>query len=173
MDISRRFVDIAVARTPDGAPASFVRGDARELTYDQEFDAAISLCQGAFGLVGPGADLDVLGGMHCALRPGGRVAVSAFSSYFQVKYPQPDGTFDAATGIHHERTTIKDEDGVDAPAELWTTCYTARELGLLFERAGFAVDDVWSVEPGRYGRNDVTIESAELLVVASRPVLSV
>ena len=64
---------------PTAAPpgATFERADARALAFDAEFDAAISLCQGAFGLTGgPGAPLDgdgaVLAGMARALRPGGR-----------------------------------------------------------------------------------------------------
>ncbi len=114
IDISQRFIDIATERTPAEAPATFVRMDARDLSFDREFDAAISLCQGAFGLVGPGADVDVLEGIARALVPGGRSAISAFSSYFQVQYPQESGTFDIATGVHHERTVIKDEAGNEA-----------------------------------------------------------
>ena len=61
IDIAQRFIDIA----SEGAPAGveFVRQDARHLDVGSGFDAAISLCQGAFGLVGPGPDLDVLAGM--------------------------------------------------------------------------------------------------------------
>lgn len=168
IDIAQRFVDVATERTPAGAPATFLRMDARALTFDAEFDAAISLCQGAFGLVGPGEDLDVLAGMTRAVKLGGRIAVSAFSSYFQVRYPQEHGTFDAATGVHHERTVLKSEAGTDLDADLWTTCYTARELELLFAGVGLAVDGVWSVEPGRYRREEPTLEMPELLVVAFR-----
>jgi SAM-dependent methyltransferase len=165
IDIAQRFIDIATERTPAGAPARFVRMDARELSFDHEFDAAVSLCQGAFGLVGPGADLDVLRGIARALVPGGRFAISAFSAYFQVKYPQEQGSFDVATGVHHEGTVIKDEAGREAEVDLWTTCYTARELALLIERAGLVVDHIWSVDPGHYERREPTIETAELLVV--------
>jgi SAM-dependent methyltransferase len=168
VDISQRFVDLATERTPAGAPAAFRRLDARALPFRAEFDAAICLCQGAFGLVGPGDDADVLAGIARALTPGGRFALSAFSSYFQVRYPQEAGTFDAATGVHHELTVIKDEAGAGVDAELWTTCYTARELNLLCDGAGLRVDAVWSVEPGGYRREAPTIESPELLVVGRR-----
>jgi hypothetical protein len=67
--------------------------------------------------------------------------------------------------VHHERTVIKDEAGQEANADLWTTCYTARELALLSARAGLVVDHIWSVEPGHYERRAPTIETAELLVV--------
>ena len=168
IDISKRFIDLAIEGTPDGAAASFQRLDARSLPFDREFDAAISLCQGAFGLVGPGDDIDVLAGIARALRSDGRFAVSAFSSYFQVRYPQEQGTFDARSGVHHERTTLKNEAGAETEADLWTTCYTARELELLCERAGLSLDAVWSVEPGRYRRDPPTTESPELLMVGRR-----
>jgi cyclopropane fatty-acyl-phospholipid synthase-like methyltransferase len=168
VDISQRFVAIAQERTPDGAPASFHRMDARRLTFGAEFDAAISLCQGAFGLVGPGDDIDVLTGIARALNRSGRFAVSAFSSYFQVRYPQEAGQFDVDTGVHHERTVLKNEAGSETEADLWTTCYTARELRLLCDRAGLHVDHVWSVEPGHYEREPPTIESPELLLVGRR-----
>src|SRR5438552_16689581 len=61
VDISQRFVDIANDSAPPGA--SFVRGDARDLYYDREFDAAISLCQGAFGLLGGDHEERVLASM--------------------------------------------------------------------------------------------------------------
>ena len=165
VDIAERFVELARVDAPVGV--TFARADARELDFDSTFDAAISLCQGAFGLVGPGADLDVLRGMYRALVPGGRVAVSAFSAYFSARY-QTDAEFDIATGIAHERTEVRNEVGEPKPVELWTTCYTPRELTLLFEQVGFAVDGVFSVTPGAYARNAPTIEEPELLVLARR-----
>ena len=166
VDIAQRFVDIATEGAPDGV--EFVRQDARHLDVGSGFDAAISLCQGAFGLVGPGPDIDVLTGMAAAVHEGGRVALSAFSAYFSLTY-QTDATFDPATGVAHEHTEVRDEAGVARPAELWTTCYTPRELRLLLERVGLDVDGIWSVDPGRYQRVAPTIETAELLALAHRP----
>jgi SAM-dependent methyltransferase len=166
VDISQRFVDLAAASAPPGA--TFLRADARALGFDAEFDAAVSLCQGAFGLVGPGPDEDVLAGMARALRPGGRCAVSAFSSYFSVRY-QTDADFDAARATATETTEVRDEAGTPASVQLHTTCYTPRELVLLAERAGLSVDAVWSVEPGAYRRDPPTTETAEFLLLATRP----
>ena len=167
IDISQPFVDLAIeAAVPN---TSFERMDARALPFDAEFDAAISLCQGAFGLLGGDQDGDVLAGMARAVKPGGVVCVSAFSAYFQVRYLEDFDTFDAATGVNHEHTTIKDEQGTDAPAELWTTCFTPRELRLLAERVNLQVRDLWSVTPGAYDRHEPTTDSPEFLLVATRP----
>lgn len=172
IDISQRFVDLAAASAPAGA--RFVRMDARRMTFDAQFDAAISLCQGAFGLAGgPGAAVDadgaVLAGIVAALKPGGMAAVSAFSAYFAVRNLEASDTFDALSGVNHERTSVKDEAGREAPAELWTTCFTPRELRLLAEGAGLGVRHLWSVTPGRYAPNPPTIETPEFLLVAQRP----
>jgi SAM-dependent methyltransferase len=171
VDISRRFVELASRDAPPGA--TFVRADARSLTFASEFDAAISLCQGAFGLAGgPGAPLDgdgaVLDGIARALRPGGVAAVSAFSAYFQVRYLEGADTFDADAGVNHERTEVRDESGAPAEVDLWTTCFTPRELRLLAASAGLRVRHVWSVTPGEYAAAPPTIETPELLLVAER-----
>jgi SAM-dependent methyltransferase len=166
VDISARFVDLAAGKAVAGA--TFERLDARRLPFDGEFDAALSLCQGAFGLVGPGPDEEVLAGMVRAVRPGGRLAVSAFSSYFSVKY-QTDARFDAATATATEATEVRDPAGAAMACDLHTTCYTPRELRLLADRAGLVDVEVLSVEPGAYRREPPTTESAEFLVIATRP----
>lgn len=174
VDISARF--LAVARERGGVGVTYVRGDARALPVRGAFDAAISLCQGGFGLLGgPGsddgpADPDgvVLEEMAAALRPGGRLAVSAFSAYFQVRWLEEADDFDADRGVNHEHTAIRDEAGRERPAELWTTCFTPRELRLLAQRAGLVVDDVRSVTPGRYGTDRPGLDQPELLLLAHR-----
>jgi SAM-dependent methyltransferase len=166
IDISRRFIDIASLHAVDGA--TFERADARYLIFESEFDAAISLCQGAFGLLGTDEEnQDVLAGMARAIKPGGRIAVSAFSAYFRVKY-QNDTDFDAITGVSHEHTEVRDETGNATAAELWTTCFTPRELRLLLAGQGLRVDDIWSVEPGAYLPKAPTVETPEFLVLATK-----
>lgn len=165
IDISQRFVDLARDAAPPGA--TFERLDARRLPFTAEFDAAVSLCQGAFGLVlGPGDDAAVLDGMGRALRPGGRLAVTAFNAYFQVRYGE--GRLDAATGVNHEQTEVRDEAGTPKSVDLWTHCFTPTELTHLVQGAGLRLDAIWSVEPGAYRRDPPTTESPEYLVVATK-----
>jgi 2-polyprenyl-3-methyl-5-hydroxy-6-metoxy-1,4-benzoquinol methylase len=166
VDISERFIEIARSTAPVGA--TFERADARSLAFNGEFDAAICLCQGAFGLLGPDSEnLAVLSGIARAIAPGGRAAVSAFNAYFRVKY-QGDTEFDAVTGVSHENTEIRDSAGVAIPAELWTTCFTPRELRLLAAAAGLTVDGIWSVEPGSYRAEAPSVETPEFLLLAHR-----
>ena len=160
IDISERFIELARR-----GPGTYERADVRELTYDGEFDAVICLCQGGFGLLGGD---DTLAPLARAVKPGGVVAVSAFSAYFQVRFLE-DSTFDADRGVNHEVMTVKDPDGRDASFDAWTTCFTPRELRLLAEQAGLVPEHVWSVGPGDYARRAPTIDSYEFLLVARRP----
>ena len=177
VDISERFIALARANTPEGAAVRFERTDARGLRYEEEFDAVISLCQGAFGLSGGAVagtdgrldpDRAVLEGMARALKPGGRLALSAFSAYFQVRFLGEADSFDAERGVNHEHTTIRDEAGREAPAEAWTTCFTPRELRLLAEAAGLRTDHIWSVTPGDYAARPPDIDHPEFLLVATK-----
>lgn len=178
VDISHRFIELATAAaTERGVPATFQRADARSLVFDEEFDAAISLCQGAFGLVAdigqpvPICDPDgeVLVGMARSVRAGGAVAVSAFSAYFMVRYLEDHDLFHADHGVNHERTALRNDSGEEAWHDLYTSCFTPRELRLLAERAGLRVDALWSVTPGRYGRRPPTTDEPEFLLVGRRP----
>ncbi len=166
IDISDRFIEIAETDAPAGA--TFERLDARSLAFDAEFDAVICLCQGAFGLMTANdEDAVVIDGMAKALRPGGRVALSAFSSYFVVRHWE-DADFDAETGVNHEHTEIKSETGESKTVDLWTGCYTPRELRLLAASHGLTVGSISSVEPGAYGSDPATADTAEFLLIATK-----
>jgi SAM-dependent methyltransferase len=112
-----------------------------------------------------GDDMVVVRKMARALRPGGRLVLSAFNAYFAVKYFEK-AIFDADTGVNHERTHIKNLAGEEHEVDLWTGCYTPRELRLVCRDAGLEVRDVFSVDPGQYRREAPSVESSEFLVVA-------
>jgi SAM-dependent methyltransferase len=162
---------IALARSAAGElPVEFVEADVRTLPYEGEFDAVICLCQGGFGLLGGGeGELDAFQRLATALRPGGRLALSAFSSYFVVRHLEPGETFDADLGINHETTVIRDAHGRERAFDLWTTCFTPRELRLLARRAGLTVDGVYGVHPGKYARTPPSVDAPEHLLLAHRP----
>jgi SAM-dependent methyltransferase len=176
VDQSRVFVGLATeAAAGERLPCRFVTGEARALgevlAGEAPFDAAISICQGAFGLLGADDDGDrrVLAGIAAALRPGGRGAISAFNAYFAVSGLEDGEAFDAASGTVHERTTAKGADGTSVGFDLWTTTFTPRELRLLAEVSGLAVDAVHGVAPGRYGTGPPSIDLPEHLLLAHRP----
>jgi len=171
IDISAEFIDVArlaAHRQGLSESATFERADARTANLPPVFDAVICLCQGAFGLMDHLAhDLQILGGIAGALRPGGGFALSAFSAYFAVRY-HTQATFDAGTGVTREQTAVHNAAGEALEVELRTGCFTPRELRLMCRQAGLGVDAIHSVEPGGYGRHEATAESPEFLVLGRR-----
>ncbi len=169
VDISERFLDIAAQAARDaGVRAAFFEVDARQMPFDDEFDAVISLCQGAFGLMGRDDSL-VLKRMAEAVRPGGSVVVTAFSALREARSPRAGATLDADAGLVHELAEITTEAGTSEKVDLWTGVYTPRELRLLALGVGLIPEKVWAVEPGDYARRPPDLEHPELMLVARRP----
>jgi SAM-dependent methyltransferase len=169
VDVSKRFLEIAAeAARNAGVGASFFEVDARRMPFEDEFDAVISICQGAFGLMG-GDDSLVLRRMAEALKPHGRLALTAFSALFEASHPRPDATFDVDAGVVHEKTVVKNELGMEDEVDLWTGVYTPRELRLLAIGVGLIPDAVWSVEPGGFDRRPPDLDHPELLLLAHKP----
>jgi SAM-dependent methyltransferase len=161
LDISMPFLQAAGA-------GEWVRADARSLPFaPASFDAAFSLCQGGFGLLGGTDDAGVVAQMATVVRPGGHLALSAFSSYFAVRFKEEGDTFDAATGVNHERAAVRNPEGRSADFDLWTTCFTPRELRLIAAAAGVAVEGLWSVNPGEYAVRPPDLDHAEFLLIGA------
>lgn len=168
VDLSERFVRLAAGQS--GRAARFARGDALALPVRPgSMDAVVSICQGGLGLLGGGPEeASALAEMAGALRPGGRLAVSVPSAYFAVRTLEPGECFDAAAGVLHEVSRVRDAGDTEADFDLWSTCFTPRELRLMCAAAGCEVQQLWSVSPGSYRPAPPDLQHPELLVLALR-----
>lgn len=170
VDLSPDFIALATeAAAANDLPATFEVLDVRELAADGEYDAAICLCQGGFGLLGGDDDNGIIERIGRAVRPGGRIAVSAFSAGFALRWLEDGEDFDPRTGVLHEHATVRNEAGEERVFELWTTCFTVRELALMARVAGLEVDGIHGVKPGAYAIGPPTLDHPELLLFARRP----
>ena len=169
VDLSPDFVALArAAADAEALNAEFEEADVRELAYDADFDAVVCLCQGGFGLLGGHEEVDVFGRIVRAARVGGSLAVTAFHTAFAVRHLEDGESFDPATGVLHEIATVRNAAGEERPFDLWTTCFTARELTLLAERHGVEIDALSGVSPGAYRGAPPTLDDPELLLVGHR-----
>jgi len=169
VDASEEFVDLARESARDEElPATFEVLDVRNLDHEGEFDVVICLCQGGFGLLDGREEMDVFGRITRTVRRGGRIAISAFSALFAARFIEADEWIDAATGVFHERATVRNVAGEEEEFDLWTTCFTTRELELLAAAADVEVDGIYGVTPGRYRSAPPDLDCTELLLVGRR-----
>jgi SAM-dependent methyltransferase len=173
IDHSDEFVALArAAAEKEQLNVEFNALDVRDLDEHEAFDAVICLCQGGFGLLGGNDDEALIAKFAAALTPQGSLALTAFHTAFAVRFLDEGDRFDPATGVHHERATLRDAEGKEKQFDLWTTCFTPRELRLLARAAGLTVESVSGVAPGRYRADPPEIEHPELLLLARKVGLS-
>ncbi len=169
IDISSRFLAIARERASEaGTPVSFFEMDALALPFEDEFDVAISICEGAFGL---GLDdLKILRGMTASLKPGGHAAVASPNTFYVLSQLENPAEFDPVTSLFAR--TMKDvpgEDGSTRDLQMWSSCYTPRELEWIANGAGLDPEIVNGIAPGAFGADIPTREHPELLLLARKP----
>jgi ubiquinone/menaquinone biosynthesis C-methylase UbiE len=171
VDVSSRFLEIAAkSARAAGVKAAFFECDARQMPFEGEFDAVVSICQGGFGLMG-GDDSVVLRRMAEATKTKGKVILTAFNAYYSARH-QTDADLDADMGVVHERAVVRSEEGAEKEVDLWTSVFTPRELRLMAIGVGLVPEAIYSVSPGAYARNEPSAETPEFLMVARKPPLS-
>ena len=127
VDHSPEFVDSpGTRRRPRVCAAEFAALDVRDLGRTTPSSTPRSACARAGSACSAaGTSPTCSAGSPPRVRPGGRLALSAFSATFAVRFLEAGENFDPATGVLHEHATVRDPDGGEAPFDLWTTCFTA------------------------------------------------
>lgn len=137
---------------------TFVEGDMRALTHQEEFDALVMLST-SFGFFDDETNQRVLESIAQALKPDGRVLLQlsdpiTFVERQQQRYywrERPEGIywteswFDPAIFVSHGVFRFTDDDGV---THLWddherVRLYTLPELRRMFDQAGLEINDVY------------------------------
>lgn len=164
VDISAGLLRVAAQRRP----RDWIQADARDLPLrDACADVVWSLCQGALGIT-PGSDLRVLSEMVRVLRPGGRLAATAFSLAFAARWLVPGDALDVDRGLLYSSAEVRGPDGAQRRFDLWTQCYSTAHLRVVAEGLGLSVDAVHGVEPGAYARTPPALHHPELLLLATK-----
>jgi len=142
--------------------------DARLLDYDSEFDAAYSVCEGAFSLVPTDEEnLAILEGMRRAVEPGGRVSVCAGHVYVtQERFWELDPIDNR--GDPRPQTKLF-EGEPDFPEDAPDLAFTARELRLMCRLAGLECLGVYGGIAGNYTQRPPRRGDWELILLGRRP----
>lgn len=150
-------------------PGRWVRADASSLPFPaRSFDAALCVCQGGFS-IGATSDRRALAEMSRVARRGARLALTAYSRAFAVRFLAPGDAMHVHRGLVHTRAEVRDRDGHEHAFDLWTQCYDPGELASLGAGIGLELETITGAEPGHYTRRPPLSTDPELLSVFFKP----
>lgn len=177
VDLSAEMLaEASKAAAAAGVSLTLVQADATQFTTTYRFDAALCLCEGGFGLLAPGEDGDthdlaILRTMHAALKPGGRLVLTALNGYRAIReFTQADvasGRFDPLTLTQLTPATIETSSGRQT---VWMRekKHLPQDLVRLARTAGFTVEHVWGGTAGNWGRRPVELDEMEVMLVVRK-----
>ncbi len=154
----------------------WVQADASRFSVERRFDAAICLCEGAFGLLGSGDDphqheLAILRCIRAAIRPGARLILTALNGLAKIrKASQEDiqaGRFDHMSLVETFTLDYEAEDG-RRTITLRERGFVPSEPRLMLEVTGFHVEHMYGGTAGDWNRGPVKLDEIELMAIARR-----
>jgi len=159
-----------------GVEVTWIQADATAFVLAPQFDAAICLCEGAFGLLGSGddpvdRDLAILRNICSALKPGGGFILTALNACRPIRglgTPQVEGSFDPLTMTTTSTMPIPTASG----QRTFTTRerhFSPTELALMCRVVGFQVRGVTGGTAGNWRLEGFDPDEMELMVIARKP----
>jgi cyclopropane fatty-acyl-phospholipid synthase-like methyltransferase len=148
----------------------WVQCDATQFSTSARYDAAVCLCEGAFGLFSMDDDpdahsLSILKNTYDALKSNGHFILTSLNAYAKIReYTQDDvesGIFDPITMVRTEE--LLNEGGISLVTK--ERRYTPPELVRLLQKAGFTVEHVWGGTAGNWGRRKIELDEVEVMYV--------
>jgi len=158
-----------------GVTVHFVQSDAADFTLPDVYDAAVCLCEGAFGLLGADDDplaqpAAILRNIASSLKPGGRALFTVLNAAAMLRrVSQEDvnaGRFDPLSLT--EVSEVAPREGLP-PLQIFERAFTAPELRLLFRAANLTVRGIWGGTAGNWGRRLIDLDEIEIMVSAEKP----
>jgi 2-polyprenyl-3-methyl-5-hydroxy-6-metoxy-1,4-benzoquinol methylase len=163
----------------------FQRQDARNLSFDSEFDVAIMLCEGGFSLMETDEmNFEILKSVTKSLKPNARLIFTTLNGLFPLfnsveefyASTREDGnslclvkdnSFDFMTFRDHNTVEFEDDDGVKKTLECNERYYVPCEITWLLKSLGYTTIDIFGARLGAFSREDkLTTKDFEMLVIA-------
>ena len=164
---------------------NFEQQDARRLTFANEFDLVIMLCEGGFSLMETDEmNFQILRNASNALKPKGKLIFTTLNGLFPLfhsvkeflnspakegdgKYS--DNSFDLMTFRDRGILQIEDDLGNKKELECNERYYVPSEITWLLKTLDFKVIDIFGAKLGAFSRQDRLItEDYEMLVIAEK-----
>ncbi len=175
LDLSSEMLSRAAeAARAENVPVTWIRSNATQFTFPARFDAAICLCEGAFGLLGQQEDpieqpLSILRNISRSLKPQAKAVFTVLNGAAMLrKYQNRDvaeGRFDPIALV--ASSECPPQEGLPAVA-VRERAFVPTELTLLFRIAGMSVRNIWGGTAGNWGRRPLDLDEIEIMIVACK-----
>ena len=148
----------------------FLKGDAQKPAGKEEYEAALLLGGGAFGLMeSDNENVQVLDAIFDALKPGGRFALSAMSLLNLLRHRSDLSNFDPETNYLTTTEHVPVEGDTIEEFPLHERYYVVPGLRNDLLRVGFRNVMAFGADSGRYSSRSVTTDDPEILMFATKP----
>ena len=163
----------------------FQQQDARNLTFNHDFDIALMLCEGGFPLMETDEmNFEILSSVTKSLNDKGKFIFTTLNGLFPLYHSVEQfcasatkegnatyrsNTFDLMTFRDHNVTEIEDDFGNKKTLECNERYYVPCEITWLLKSLGYRKIDIYGAKLGEFSRNDkLTTEDFEMLVIAEK-----
>jgi cyclopropane fatty-acyl-phospholipid synthase-like methyltransferase len=159
-----------------GVEVEWIHFDATQFKPERSYDAAICLCEGAFGLLGKNDDpleqgLSILRNISRALKPDSKLMMTVLNGLALVrKYKQEDvekGVFNPVT-LAETYPMEYDTPGGKKSMMVRERGFTPTELKLMLGQTGFEVYNIWGGTAGNWGRRKIDLDEIEIMIIANK-----
>jgi len=177
VDISSGMLDEARRLASQaGVEVEWVQADISKFRLLKPVDAAICLCEGAFGLLGSADDpythdLAILSGIHDSIKPGSKFILTALNGMAKIRQAtQRDvdkGDFDPMVQLETFNLEYENE-GRKESVRVKERGFVPSELRLMLEISGFIVEDVFGGTAGGWNREPVRLDEIEIMTISHK-----
>lgn len=169
----------------NGLHINFLRHDARNLPFENQFDVAIMMCEGGFPLMETDEmNFEILKNVSRSLKNKSTFIFTTLNGLFPLFHSINDfhaegvvegnatydsKNFDLMTFRDHNMTKVVDDNGAEKELECNERYYVPTEITWLLKTLGFTKIDIFGATLGAFSREDtLTTEDFEMLVIAER-----
>ncbi|ADO82956.1 Methyltransferase type 11 [Ilyobacter polytropus DSM 2926] len=163
----------------------FQKADARNLTFKEEFDLAIMICEGAFSLMETDEmNYQILESAAKSLKENGKLIFTTLNALFPLYHSVKDfiesqkqegnascekSSFDLMTFREHNTTSLEDDSGNQMELHCNERYYAPSEITWILKSLGFKTIDIYGAKLGAFSRKDkLTTEDFEMLIIAEK-----
>lgn len=186
IDLSESMLEKAREKAgQNGLHCEFLRQDARDLPFENLFDAAIMMCEGGFPLMETDEmNFEILQNVSESLKKKSTFIFTTLNGLFPLfhsinGFHAEDKTpgnatyhsrnFDLMTFRDYNVTKVVDDNGVEKILECNERYYVPPEITWLLKTLGFTQIDIFGARLGAFSRKDpLTTKDYEMLVIANR-----